>query len=128
MDVKTQRQQMQLVHMMKRFCVLFIEIERMHQHMARKDASLYAQVGDIQNCTPAEIKAAIRGAGTSQAAIAAYLNLSVANVSQVVNGKGRSQTVEAELAKIIGRFPFGPPAGVGRVKTTWNGKAQAVAA
>jgi transcriptional regulator with XRE-family HTH domain len=75
-----------------------------------------------------DIKAAIASAGTSQSAIAEFLGLSTTTVSGVVNGKTRSARVEAELAKIIGRPPFGLPARKGRAKTTWNGKAQAVAA
>ena len=75
-----------------------------------------------------DIKTAIARAGTSQSAIAEYLDVSATTVSGVVNGKTRSARVEAELAKIIGKPPFGLPARKGPAKTTWNGKAQAVAA
>jgi transcriptional regulator with XRE-family HTH domain len=77
------------------------------------------------------INEAIQRAGTSQAAIAEYLGVSTSSVHQVVNGKCRSARIEAELAKIVGRLPFGPPGKPGRKKTVWKGqvaKPQAEAA
>lgn len=76
---------------------------------------------------PNDIKAAISRAGTSQNAIAEYLDLSATTVSGVVNGKTRSARVEAELAKIIGKAPFGPPAKKGPKKSTWHGSVGAAA-
>jgi transcriptional regulator with XRE-family HTH domain len=71
------------------------------------------------------IKAAIEAAGTSQSAIAEYLGVSTSSVARVVAGKGRSARVEAELAKILGRLPFGPPGKRGRKKTIWEGRVVA---
>lgn len=71
---------------------------------------------------PTDIKAAIANAGTSQAAIAAYLGISTTLVSQVVSGKSRSARVEAELTKICGRNPFPPKRAAHRAKTVWTGK------
>ncbi|MDO8769564.1 MAG: helix-turn-helix domain-containing protein [Burkholderiaceae bacterium] len=78
---------------------------------------------------PMDIRAAISRAGTSQIAIAQYLDLSPTTVSQVVNGKSRSARVEAELAKIIGKPPFGPPARKGpQKKSAWTGQVLRAAA
>lgn len=68
------------------------------------------------------IKAAIVAAGTSQSAIAEYLKISPSSVARVVAGKNRSARIEAELAKILGRMPFGPPGKRGRKKTVWEGR------
>jgi ribosome-binding protein aMBF1 (putative translation factor) len=78
--------------------------------------------------TPLAIKAAIRQAGTSQAAIAEYLNVTPSVVGAVIHGRGRSQRIETEIEKAVGKKVFGPRGKPGPVKTTWNGKAQAVAA
>jgi DNA-binding transcriptional regulator YiaG len=74
-----------------------------------------------------EIKTAIANAGTSQAAIAAYLGISTTLVSQVIGGKSRSARVEAELIKICGRNPFPPKRSAHRAKTVWTGKVLPVA-
>lgn len=71
--------------------------------------------------TPNEIKAAIQRAGTSQAAIAEYLGLNASTVMRVVNKKGRSARVEAELKKICGKDVFDKPAKIGRPKSVWTG-------
>jgi hypothetical protein len=70
---------------------------------------------------PNEIKAAIIKADTNQRALAAYLGISYAVVSRVVNGKCRSARVEAELANIIGHNPFPPVVRSGAKKKVWSG-------
>jgi ribosome-binding protein aMBF1 (putative translation factor) len=79
--------------------------------------------------TPEDIKAAISRNGTSQAAIAEYLKVTPSVVGRVVSGKARSQRVEAEIEKAVGRKNiFGPRGKPGPIKTTWNGKARVAAA
>ena len=74
--------------------------------------------------SPAEIKSAIAKAGTSQAAIAGFLGVTVQTVNAVVNGRMRSPRVEAELAKIVGPDVFKPyeKKKGGRPKTVWTGQ------
>jgi predicted XRE-type DNA-binding protein len=77
---------------------------------------------------PQDIKAKIVQAGTTQAAIAAYLGVSAGCMSQVISGKVRSKRIEAELSKVCGQ-PVNPkPLGKsGRAKTVWTGKVGQVA-
>lgn len=72
---------------------------------------------------PSDIKAKIAQAGTSQAAIAAYLGVSAASVGRVIRGDLRSQRIEAELSKIVGQplFPDTPKK-PGRPKLVWTGE------
>lgn len=74
--------------------------------------------------SPNEIKAAIALAGSTQTALAAYLGVSMQSVSRVINGRLRSTRIEAELAKIIGKPPFGALPKRGRPKSSWNGTGQ----
>jgi predicted transcriptional regulator len=76
----------------------------------------------------ADIKAAIERAGTSQAAIAKYLEVTPACVGRVIAGTMRSKKVEHELEQLIGKPIFGKTRKPGRVKTTYKGAAQQVAA
>ena len=73
--------------------------------------------------SPADIKSAIAKAGTSQAAIADFLDVTVQSVNAVVNGRMRSPRIEAELEKIIGPGAFAPyeKKKGGRKKTVWTG-------
>lgn len=76
---------------------------------------------------PQDIQAAIVKANTSQTAIAKHLGVSGGTVWRVINGRGRSARVEAELEKICGKHPFGAPAKKGRPASVWNGQLQAAA-
>ena len=71
--------------------------------------------------TPDAIKAAISRAGTTQTAIARYLDVSPSCVGRVINGAMRSQRIEAELQKITGKPIHGPAGKPGRKKSSWNG-------
>lgn len=73
--------------------------------------------------TPNDIKAAIAKAGTSQAAIAEHLEVSVGSVWRVINGTLRSTRIEAELQKITGRPLHAAKPKRGRQKSVWNGHA-----
>ncbi len=75
-----------------------------------------------------DIKAAIERAGTSQAAIAEYLKVSPTCVGRVIAGTMRSKRVENELENIVGKRIFGEARKPGRIKTTYHGAAQGVAA
>lgn len=70
---------------------------------------------------PIDIKTAIARAGTSQAAIAAYLGVTTSVVGRVVNKMSRSAHVERELEKITGRPIFDEPSKRGRKRAVWNG-------
>lgn len=70
------------------------------------------------------IKAAIMKAGTSQAAIAAYLNVTPTSVGRVVAGTLRSKRIEKEIEKIVGPGVFPPSRKRGRQKTCWTGKLE----
>lgn len=74
--------------------------------------------------TPSAIRAAIARAGTSQAAIAAFLNVSPGSVGRVINGTMRSRRIEAELQKITGRPIHGELSKPGRKKTVWTGRVE----
>lgn len=77
---------------------------------------------------PFDIKTKIAEAGTSQAAIAAYLKVRAASVGRVIRGEMRSQRIEVELSKIVGQPVFSAPRKVpGRPKTTWTGQVDAAA-
>lgn len=77
---------------------------------------------------PLDIKTKIALAGTSQAAIAAYLKVRSASIGRVIRGEMRSQRIEAELSKIVGQPVFDAPCGKpGRPKTTWTGQLAAPA-
>lgn len=71
---------------------------------------------------PSDIKAKIVQAGTSQSAIAAYLGVRPASVGRVIRGEMRSQRIEDELSKIVGKkINTGPHKKSGRPKTVWTG-------
>jgi predicted XRE-type DNA-binding protein len=74
---------------------------------------------------PNLIKAEITKANTTQAAIAAYLDVSAMSVSRVINGTMRSERIEAELTKIIGKNIFKPKSKAGRKRSVWTGKVPA---
>ena len=79
--------------------------------------------------SPQDIKAKIAQAGTSQAAIAAYLGVRSASIGRVIRGEMRSKRIETELAKIVGKpIDVRPPKRPGRPKTVWTGKVVQVAA
>lgn len=69
---------------------------------------------------PADIKAALSKAGQTQAALARHLGTTSTLVCHVINGRLRSKKVEDELAKLIGRRPFGETPKPGQKKTVWN--------
>lgn len=73
---------------------------------------------------PEAIKSAIEKAGTSQAAIARFLGVTVQSVNAVVNGRMRSPRIEKELAKIVGPDVFKPyeKKKCGKPKTVWTGQ------
>lgn len=50
---------------------------------------------------PADIRAAITKAGTTQAAIAQQLHVSAGAVWNVVNGKGRSDSIAQHIADLV---------------------------
>jgi predicted transcriptional regulator len=75
-----------------------------------------------------DIKAAIERAGTSQAAIAEYLGVTPTCVGRVIAGTMRSKKVELELEQLIGKPIFAKARKPGRIKTTYKGAAQQVAA
>ncbi|WP_161499705.1 helix-turn-helix domain-containing protein [Limnohabitans sp. TS-CS-82] len=75
-----------------------------------------------QSMTPNEIKAAILRAGTNQAAIASYLDVTVQSVWRVVNGTMRSARIEAELEKITGCPIHASVSRRGRKKAVWSGE------
>lgn len=74
---------------------------------------------------PIDIKAAIAKAGTTQAAIAAYLDLNTSTVGKVVNKTQRNARVEAELEKITGQPIYDTPCKRGRKKSVWTGRVAA---
>lgn len=74
---------------------------------------------------PSTIKAAIIAAGTSQRAIADYLQVSPGAVNRVINGSMRSYRIEQELLKITGKPIYSTASRPGRKKTVWTGKVEA---
>lgn len=75
-----------------------------------------------------DIKAAIERAGTSQAAIAEFLGVTPTCVGRVIAGTMRSKRVEQEIEQLIGKPIFATAKKPGRIKTTYRGAAQQVAA
>lgn len=152
MSTKTQRQEMQLVHMMKKFCTLWIEMDRLSLHIVHKhgETPIAALGSHMRECfiaiarhggiqlpdttasknlhTPEQIKLLIAKIGTNQAGLAIYLKTTPSMLGRVINGKARSHRIEAGIEEAIGVKVFPPRGKPGPVKTTWNGKAQAVAA
>jgi hypothetical protein len=72
--------------------------------------------------TPNDIKAAICLAGTSQAAIAEHLGVTIGCVWRVVHLKMRSAKIEAELEKLTGTPIYPAPGKRGRKKAVWSGE------
>ncbi|UCU93994.1 helix-turn-helix domain-containing protein [Hydrogenophaga taeniospiralis] len=76
---------------------------------------------------PEDIRAAIVRAGTTQRAIADYLDVRPQTVARVINGQSRSAKIEDELAKITGKPIHASRNKPGRRKSVWNGVVEAVA-
>ena len=76
---------------------------------------------------PEDIRAAIAKAGTTQRAIADYLDVRPQTVARVINGQTRSARIEDELAKITGKPLHAVRNKPGRRKSVWNGAVGAAA-
>ena len=72
-----------------------------------------------------DLVAAIDRVGTTQSAIAEYLNVSRSSVQRVIHGSMRSTRIERELEKIVGQPIFPPLKKPGRKKSVWTGKVAA---
>ena len=76
-------------------------------------------------CDAKDLVAAIDRVGTTQSAIAEYLNVSRSSVQRVIHGSMRSARIERELEKIVGKPIFPPLKKPGRKKSVWTGRVAA---
>ena len=79
----------------------------------------------VRSALAKDLVAAIDRVGTTQSAIAEYLNVSRSSVQRVIHGSMRSTRIERELEKIVGQPIFPPLKKPGRKKSVWTGRVAA---